>query len=61
MIKPGEIYRESDALNVSDRQIEKDYVITWILRGIAENELLSKHLAFKGGTVLKKAYFRKYY
>ena len=60
MIKPGEIYRKSDALNVSDRQIEKDYVITWILRGIAENELLSKNLAFKGGTVLKKAYFKDY-
>ena len=60
MIKPSEIHRKSDALKVSDKQIEKDYVITWILQGVATNELLSNNLAFKGGTVLKKAYFDDY-
>ena len=60
MIKASEIHRKSDALNVSDKQIEKDYVITWILRGLAANNLLSTNLAFKGGTVLKKVYFEDY-
>jgi uncharacterized protein len=45
---------------VRDQQIEKDYVLSWILQGIAENESLAKALVFKGGTVLKKAYFKDY-
>lgn len=60
MIEPGEIYRKANALKVSDKQIEKDYVISWILYGLSFNEKLTNSLAFKGGTVLKKAYFEDY-
>ncbi|MDN5201222.1 nucleotidyl transferase AbiEii/AbiGii toxin family protein [Fulvivirgaceae bacterium BMA10] len=60
MIKPREIHRKADALKVSDKQVEKDYVITWVLFGVSENKILRDALAFKGGTVLKKAYFDDY-
>ena len=60
MIKPGEIQRKAHENGVRDQQIEKDYVLSWILRGIAQHESLSKMLAFKGGTVLKKVYFDDY-
>ena len=60
MIRAGEIQINAAKLGVRDTQIEKDYVISWILYGIANNEYLAKHLVFKGGTVLKKIYFRDY-
>ena len=60
MIKPGEIQQKARETGVRDHQIEKDYVLSWILKGIAQNENLSKVLVFKGGTVLKKFYFEDY-
>lgn len=43
-----------------DTQIEKDYILTWILAGISSHERLSALMSFKGGTVLKKVYFEDY-
>lgn len=60
MIKPSEIQGLAATDSVRDKQIEKDYVLSWILQGIAEHEHLSKLLIFKGGTVLKKVYFEDY-
>ncbi len=40
--------------------IEQDYVLSWILYGIAKHPILSKILVFKGGTALKKCYFGDY-
>jgi predicted nucleotidyltransferase component of viral defense system len=60
MIKSKEIQQKSIFLRVRDQQIEKDYILSWILRGISSNNILSKTLVFKGGTVLKKAYFKDY-
>lgn len=60
MIKAGEIQRIASAQGVRDTQIEKDYVIGWLLKGISQNEYFSKHLVFKGGTVLKKVWFADY-
>lgn len=60
MIKPGEIQQKAREVGVRDQQIEKDYVLSWILRGIAQHEQLSKIIVFKGGTVLKKIYFEEY-
>lgn len=60
MIKPGEIQQKARAVGVRDQQIEKDYILSWILKGIAQHEQLSKVIAFKGGTVLKKIYFENY-
>lgn len=60
MIKPSEIQNKARAVVVRDQQIEKDYILSWILQGVAENENLAKALVFKGGTVLKKAYFKDF-
>lgn len=42
-----------------DKVIEKDYVIAWLLLGLAVSNL-KKSLAFKGGTALKRVYFSGY-
>ena len=60
MIKPGEIQNKARELGVRDQQIEKDYILSWILQGIAEHEYLTTSITFKGGTVLKKVYFEDY-
>lgn len=60
MIEPKEINKVATENKVNDRQIEKDYVLSWILFAISKNEILSKAMVFKGGTVLKKAYFEDY-
>jgi len=60
MIKPGEIQHKARTAGVRDQQIEKDYILSWILKGIAQHAILSKVIVFKGGTVLKKIYFEDY-
>jgi predicted nucleotidyltransferase component of viral defense system len=60
MIQPGEIQKRANAVGVRDTQIEKDYMLSWILFGISQHNELSKILVFKGGTVLKKVYFKDY-
>ncbi len=60
MIEPKEINKVATQNKVSDRQIEKDYVLSWVLYAISKSEILNKALVFKGGTVLKKAYFEDY-
>ncbi|HCS21523.1 MAG TPA: hypothetical protein DIW47_13350 [Bacteroidetes bacterium] len=60
MIRPGEIQQKANAAGVRDQQIEKDYILSWILFGIAKNEQLSNAIVFKGGTVLKKVYFEDF-
>ena len=60
MIKPGEIQKKARAVGVRDQQIEKDYILSWILQGIAMHKELSRMIVFKGGTVLKKVYFEDY-
>ncbi len=60
MIKPGEIQQKANLVGVRDQQIEKDYTLSWILFGISKHEQLSNAIVFKGGTVLKKVYFKDY-
>jgi len=59
MISPAEIARWSHRFGVSDRVIEKDYVLSWLLVAIGKSGLRDA-LAFKGGTALKRAYFPDY-
>lgn len=40
--------------------IERDYILSWILAGVAANEKLQNELIFKRGTALKKCYFGDY-
>jgi len=60
MIKPGEIQKKAREAGVRDQQIEKDYMLSWILHGLGQHQQLSKAIIFKGGTVLKKIYFEDY-
>lgn len=57
MIRPGEIQAIAGKEGVRDTQVEKDYVISWVISGIGRNSFLKDNLIFKGGTVLKKVYF----
>jgi predicted nucleotidyltransferase component of viral defense system len=40
--------------------IEKDYVLGWLLAGIAHHPALSRTWAFKGGTCLRKCYYETF-
>jgi uncharacterized protein len=60
MIRPGEIQQLARRSSVRDTQIEKDYILSWLLYGLSKHPRLSKILVFKGGTVLKKVYFEEY-
>lgn len=60
MIRSGEIQQKARVVGVRDQQIEKDYILSWLLFGISQHKQLSKAIVFKGGTVLKKVYFEDY-
>ncbi len=59
MINPAEISKMAHRLGLGDKTIEKDYVLTWMLHGIAASPLHGM-LAFKGGTAIKKIYVPDY-
>lgn len=59
MIPQAEISKLAFREGMSDKVIEKDYVITWILLALADSKL-EDCLVFKGGTALKKVYFPDY-
>ncbi|MBY0482084.1 MAG: nucleotidyl transferase AbiEii/AbiGii toxin family protein [Chitinophagaceae bacterium] len=60
MIHAKEVNTVATQNKLKDSQIEKDYVLSWLLLGISKNPVLSTNLVFKGGTVLKKVYFPDY-
>lgn len=60
MIYAKEVNAVATQNKMKDSQIEKDYILSWLLLGISKNTVLSTSLAFKGGTVLKKVYFNDY-
>lgn len=60
MIKAKEVSSIATKAHVNDLQIEKDYVISWLLWGIAHTPYLKEALLFRGGSLLKKAYFPTY-
>lgn len=59
MISQREVSQIAFREGISDRTVEKDYVITWLLCGLSQSAL-AEHLAFKGGTALRKTYFANY-
>lgn len=60
MIKPKEINRKANEEGVRQQQIEKDYINSWILWGIYNNDLLKDALIFKGGTCIKEVHIEDY-
>ncbi len=60
MIPQAELQKIANKKKVRDKQIEKDYILSWILYGISQEAFLNRNLVFKGGTALKKFYFQDY-
>lgn len=60
MINRQEVMDFSREFGLSAHIIEKDYVLYWLLSGIANHPELSTAWIFKGGTCLKKCYFETY-
>jgi len=60
MIKVKEVSGKAVKAHVNDLQIEKDYVLSWILWGIANTPFLKENLLFRGASLLKKVYFPNY-
>lgn len=60
MIDRTEIIGLAGELGLQPRVVEKDYVLGWVLAGIARDEELSRAWLFKGGTCLKKCFFETY-
>jgi len=59
LISLAEVKREAAKAGVDVAVIEKDYVLSWVLKGIYESAL-ADNLVFKGGTALRKVYFIGY-
>ncbi len=60
MIDKQDVMEHARLFNLSPNTIEKDYVLNWLLAGIAESVELKQQWIFKGGTCLKKCYFKEY-
>lgn len=60
MITKQEIMDAAREFSLSPNTIEKDYVLGWLLAGIANYSELFNQWIFKGGTCLKKCYFETY-
>ena len=60
VIDRTEIIRLAGELGLTPRVVEKDYVLGWVLAGIARDDELSRAWLFKGGTCLKKCFFETY-
>jgi predicted nucleotidyltransferase component of viral defense system len=60
MINPNVISKISREDDIGWGIVEKDYFITLLLDGIAQEKELFNNLVFKGGTALRKVYFSNY-
>jgi predicted nucleotidyltransferase component of viral defense system len=60
MIDRREIIERAGELSLRPDVVEKDYVLGWLLAGIARNAEIGGAWAFKGGTCLKKIHFETY-
>lgn len=60
MISMNELKRAAAQEGIPFESTQKDYVIGWVLWGLANHPTLSKEFVFKGGTALRKCYFRGY-
>lgn len=61
-IKPlqDRLQAESARAGVDPEVVERDYVMSWILAGIASVRSLKETLVLNGGSALRKSYFRGY-
>ncbi|MHB8657696.1 MAG: nucleotidyl transferase AbiEii/AbiGii toxin family protein [Solirubrobacteraceae bacterium] len=60
MIARADIVERVREWQLTEEVIEKDYVLGWLLWGIATDPMLGERWVFKGGTCLKKCYIETY-
>ena len=60
MIRRSDIDDRVREWGLRDDVVEKDYVLGWVLWGIATEPVISERWIFKGGTCLKKCYIETY-
>lgn len=60
LIDKREISDLASELSLALHVVEKDYVLGWLLAGIASHTELAASWVFKGGTCVKKCYFETY-
>lgn len=60
MITKQDILKRAAQWQLRPDVVEKDYVLGWLLVGIAQHPIISKNWIFKGGTCIKKCYFETY-
>jgi len=60
LIGRAEILEAAREFVLAPPVVEKDYVLGWMLRGIADEPATGTRWIFKGGTCLKKCYFETY-
>lgn len=60
MISKQELIDLANEFSLGVETVEKDYVLGWLLAGIANHPDLFDQWIFKGGTCLKKCYFETY-
>ena len=60
MIDRQEILEFAREVGLDPNVVEKDYVLGWMLAGIAQHPQTRDTWVFKGGTCLKKCYFETY-
>lgn len=60
MISKTEILLRAREWGLAPEVVEKDYVLGWLLAGIARNATTSSKWVFKGGTCLKKCVLETY-
>jgi predicted nucleotidyltransferase component of viral defense system len=60
VITTSELHRFAADESLRFDQVEKDYVILWILAGLSQPQSLSKGWVFKGGTCLRHCYYPGY-
>ena len=60
MIDRQEIMEFAKEFGLAPNVVEKDYVLGWLLAGIAKHADLGPSWVFKGGTCIKKCFFETY-
>lgn len=60
MITTAELHRLSEGEGLRFDQVEKDYVILWLLSGLAHSGMAKHGWIFKGGTCLRHCYYEGY-
>jgi len=60
MITTAELHRVAEQKSLRFDQAEKDYVILWVLSGLARSGLTRHGWTFKGGTCFRHCYYEGY-